>query len=276
MSKKGRVRFGRDGFTAVEVLLALGVAIPLVLGAACLAVAAVRASHDEKVTAQFTLPGSPTVLTKVVSRRATPDVELDAITFHAVFTQALRHSIACYVFGAAPNGAVPSTPDGTSFLHVGPLQRSSWIDLAISPLKERSSRELLNDYPLIGGTNPYAGTGSFSVVIVGPRSGGVGITALAQVVTTPATVSAPATAATDALVLVWARLWTADGTWEYAWLAPQANAANATWSAKANQFWTWVDEARNVFEPGPAVCTFPDPVGASDSGPGISRFTYHL
>src|SRR3954468_21925921 len=103
-----RSRSRRSGFTLLEILLCLVVVIPLVYGAALLALAVVRASTDERVSVNFTLPSDAAPTRKSVYRGATRGVEADAVIFHAALSQLAARATATYVFGAE-NVGVPVT-----------------------------------------------------------------------------------------------------------------------------------------------------------------------
>ena len=265
----------RSGFTLLEMLLCLVVVIPLVYGAALLALAVVRASSDERVSVTFTLPADATATKKSVYRGATRGVESDAVIFHAALSQLVARATATYVFGAENVGVPPAS---RTSLSMGPLTTASWIGFETSN-SQRTPREFLADYgTLLGGAGAYVSPDNFSLVVVGPmmsgpRKGHIAVTGIAQVNTLPASISSKGENVFGG-TLLWARLWTQEGYFEYAWVLSGQVANTQAWKPKASQFWLRVDDTRRIYETGPALCWFPDPIPAGETAAGISRFSY--
>jgi len=257
------------------MLLCLVVVIPLVYGAALLAVAVLRASTDERVSVTFTLPADATATKKSVYRGATRGVESDAVIFHAALSQLVARATAAYVFGAE-NVGVPLA-SGPS-LSMGPLTTATWTGFETSNT-QRTPREFLTAYgSLLGATGAYVSPDNFSLVVIGPivsgpRKGHIAVTGIAQVMTLPASIGSKGEIPSGGSLL-WSRLWTQEGYFEYAWVVSGRAAGVQTWKPKASQYWLRVDDARRIYEPGPALCWFPDPVPAGETDAGISRFSY--
>jgi hypothetical protein len=163
-------------------------------------------------------------------------------------------------------------------MSLGPLVRQGWVECETNN-SQRTSRQFLASYEsVIGEVGAYAGPENYSVVVVGPlpdgpRKGHIAITGIAQIVSRPASLASKGEA-TATGSLQWARLWTQEGYFEYAWVSTGDSTKSVSWKPKAAQYWLRVDDARRIYEPGPALCWFPDPVPMSEASVGISRFSY--
>jgi prepilin-type N-terminal cleavage/methylation domain-containing protein len=224
------------------------------------------------------LPGRDLEIEGVnVALAPSPAAFSDAVGFHTALMARLVEARAVYVYGGEHVGV--DLPEDDPASRPLALRRLPELRLDQEPLPSSATDFFRRHREQLQPAEKASVRGDFTLVVVGPVKGGLGVTALAQVRERPV----ESDAAERPLVHRSAYLADIDGaTWSYAFLErhPVAEVARVG----ALHHW-YRYAAAEVHEEGPAVVAFPDPwlfagqaLARSEQAPlpAYSRFLYCL